>query len=632
MSDGTSGTGETIRQSASEPGQVTLLEQGLWRQLAGAEETRAAAAAWVPLMHAQLDQAEGVAVFLKDPEGGRMRPVANWPEARLPSGSLLSAAEGAIDNNRGVVRGGVGQNGTLTGGLVAVATPLSVNGVVLGAVGAELLPATQTEMRDAMRQLQWGAAWMRDALRREAAEVEGQRYARAVQALNAVVGVAEQSDIATATRAAATDLATRFNCDRVAIGFRRFFRTRVSAISHSAQFGKQMNLVRLLGAAMDEAIDQRGVVLWPDTHATEPMAAHRHEKLARAQGTAHIVTTPLYAAGHFVGAITFERPEGHPFGQNDIEILEAVATVLAPVLEEKRRNDRWLLTKIGESIGNQFVRLAGPGYLGRKAILVALIALGAFFWLARGEDRISADAVIEGAVQRTVAAPFDGFIAESFARAGDTVAEGALLVQLDDRELTLERLRLVTELAREKIEYDRALAARDRAETQVRRSQIEQFEAQIALVDKQLERTRLVAPYDSLVTAGDLSQSIGASVARGEALLTVAPVGDYRITMRVDERRIADMQTGQTGNLVVTALPETSFPFAISKITPVAEYADGATTFRVEAVLTAAATALQPGMEGVAKVDIAEARLIRIWTRPLVDWARLWAWRWLDLE
>lgn len=624
---GNSGTTRPV----AEEGRVTLLKQGLWKALGKADDIENAAEAWSPLMFEQLDFAEAVCVFVTDPEGGRLRTISNWPKARMPGGTLVGAAEAAVENNRGVVRGGVGDAGSLTGGLVSVATPLVVDGKVLGAVGAEISPQAEADLKVEMRRLQWGAAWMRDLLRQDVSSTDKRRHAHAVEALNTMVSVAEQTDIATATRAAATALATRFDCDRVTIGFRRFFHTRVFAISHSAQFSKQMNLVRLLGAAMDEAIDQRGVVIWPETRSDDPRATHRHEKLAHAQAAGHIVTTPLYCRGHFTGAVTFERPVERPFSQDEVEILEAVSTVLAPVLDEKRRNDRWLLTKLGESIGQHFVRLAGPGYLGRKALLVAVAALVAFFWFATGENRIAADAMIEGAVQRTIAAPADGFIAESLARPGDVVSKGEVLVRLDDRELTLERLRLMTELQRGRIEYDRALAQRDRAETQVRRSQIEQTEAQISLVDKQIERTRMTAPYDGIVTSGDLSQSIGAAVARGEALLTVAPIDAYRVILSVDERRISDVTHGQSGTLVVTSLPERSFPLAVRKITPVAEYADGATSFRVEAELTDGFDGILPGMEGVGKIDVAQARLINIWTRPMVDWVRLWAWRWLNL-
>jgi hypothetical protein len=34
-------------------------------------------------------------------------------------------------------------------------------------------------------------------------------------------------------------------------------------------------------------------------------------------------------------------------------------------------------------------------------------------------------------------------------------------------------------------------------------------------------------------------------------------------------------------------------------------------------------------MEGVGKVLIGERKLIWIWTHSMVDWLRLWVWKWL---
>jgi len=613
---------------------VAILEPGLWRRLTNASTPDEAAMAWVPLMFAMLEDADLTAVFLVDAEGGRLRAPASFPAARMPSGDLLSAAEAVREHGRGVIRGDLPDSegaspSTSAGTGIAIAVPLEIDGRQLGAVGAEVRPASQAALRASMRQLQWGAAWMRDVLRSEQLRLADGRYAYAIHALDAVVGVAEQQDFPTAARAAVTDLATRFECDRVSVGFHRRGRSEVAAISHSAQFGQRMNLVRMLGAAMDEAIDQRGVVIYPADRVDEPMATHRHEQLARAHGGAHILTAPLYVVDRFVGALVFERPAEHPFTQQEADLLEAVSTVLAPVLDEKRQADRWLVTKAAEALEVQFTRVVGPGYIARKLVLAAALVLVVLALLVTGVDRISADARVEGSLQRTIAAPFDGFIAEALASAGDEVSEGDILLRLDDRELALQRLSLETQRQRHQLEYERALAARDRIETQVRQAQIEQVDAEIELVEQQIEHTRLTAPFDGLVTSGDLSQSIGAAVARGDVFLTIAPSDSYRVTLQVDERRIADVEVGQRGSLIVKALPDRSFPIVVEKITPVAEYGDGVTTFRVRASLEEVAPALRPGMEGVAKLDAGKERLVSIWTAPMRDWLKVWAWRWL---
>ena len=599
-----------------------------WRTLVTAAALGDAATAWTSLMFTRVEEtvgAEPVACTVFLIRDGQPTMIGATPEARSPGADMMSAARSAHDQARAIVRGRMPEQGQA--GAVAAAVPLEVDGAILGIVGVEMRPIDRGVLSVAMRNLQWGAAWMRDALRAEQSRADAKRHEQAVHALNAVVTVAERDAFPTAARAAVTDLATRFGCDRVSLGLRRFGRTRIAAVSHSAQFSRRMSLIRQLGGAMDEAVDQRATVLWPD-ETEVVMATRAHAQLGQAEGAGHIFTVPLWARDEFVGAMTFERPNDRPFAQDELDMLEAVATVIAPVLEEKRRADRWIITKLGEVIRTQFARLVGPGYLGRKAFIAIIVVLVATFWLLRSDYRISADARVEGAVQRIIAPAFDGFIAEAPVRPGDRVAAGDILVRLDDRDFALERLRLVTARARQQIEFDSAVAARDRAETRIRASQIQQADAQIALIDEQVERTRMRAPFDGLIVSGDLSQSIGSAVDRGEPLLSVAPDGEYRIILDVDERQIRDVEVGQTGELRVTALPETTFPFEISAITPVARYRDGQTVFEVKATPFGDLTALRPGMEGAGRLLVdTDRRVIAVWSRPIRDWARLKLWQ-----
>lgn len=586
----------------------------------------AAAPGWTVAMMSALEQtdlnAECCTVFLPDPDSGRLLVTAISPSERRPGPGLITAAESALQQNQAVMRAPArGQH------LSAIALPIVIDGQARGVLGVEQVGGDQTKLRSTLRQLQWGGAWMRDIARNAAAIEARTLYARAVEALNAIVGVAERRGYVTAATAAVTDLANRFDCDRVSLGVRRFRTSKIRAVSHSAQFSQRMSMVRMLAAAQDEAIDQRATVLWPDESVDDVVITHAHQRFTEKHGSAYVFTAPLYATDRFVGALTFERPEGQPFKQDDLDMLEAVTTVLAPILEEKRLNDRWLITKFFSALKQQLVDLLGPGKLARKTVLTVFIALVAFFWFARTTDQVAATATVLGAQQRAIVAPFEGFVAAAPVRAGDLIAAGDLMVQLDDRELALERLRLVTQRQREQFEFDKAVAERNRAESRIRQNQVEQVDAQIELIDEQLARTSLTAPFDGLVIAGDLSQSIGSAVTRGEPLFTLAPEGQFRVEVQVDERRIADVIIGQTGNLRVTALPDRSLPIKVTKITPVANYGEGQTTFTVEAMLTGETSALRPGMEGAARIDIEEKRLISVWAQPIIDWARIQTWK-----
>ena len=147
---------------------------------------------------------------------------------------------------------------------------------------------------------------------------------------------------------------------------------------------------------------------------------------------------PLHAAGRFFGALTFERPTGAGFDEDAVLLCDCIANVIGPLLEEKRQNDRLIIVKIGEAIGLQLQRLFGPRYFGRKLATALAVAVVLFFAIVTGEYRATSPAVLEGSVQRAIVAPFEGYIAAQFVRAGDVVTKGEALATLDDKDLATE--------------------------------------------------------------------------------------------------------------------------------------------------------------------------------------------------
>jgi multidrug resistance efflux pump len=585
-----------------------------------------ASAGWAAAMLSSVDgdmaRVEFCAVFLPDKNTGRMVMAGGAPQSRRATQSLVASVETAASSKTAAVREPKGRVQ-----LATIALPVLVGGHVYAVLGIEQLTGTQDAMRATLRHLQWGGAWMRDLARKQAADYDKVKYYQAVEALNSIVGVAERKGFDTAATAAVTDLASRFHCDRVSLGFRRFKSTRIQAVSHSAQFSRRMNLVRLLAAAQDEAVDQRSTVIWPQSDTDDIIIARAHEELAKEYAIGSVFTAPLYANDTFVGALTFERPADNGFTQNELDMLEALTTVLAPILLEKLENDRWLITKTLIVLRNQTAKLIGPAFFARKLVVLAIVALVVFFSIAQTTQQVAGNATIISASQRAIVAPFEGFIALAPKRAGDLVKQGEVLVQFDDRELALERLRLTTTLQLEQLEFDRAVAERDRSQTQIRKSAIDQVNAQIRLLDEQLNRTQMVSPIDGVIISGDLSQAIGSSASRGQELFTVSPENEFRVELMVNEKDIDDVLVDLAAHLRLTALPDETLPLKITKITPVAEYLNGQTSFLVEARLLDGHEKLRPGMEGAARIDIAQAKLFAVWTQPIMDWARLTMWK-----
>jgi multidrug resistance efflux pump len=609
---------------------VSLLDQALWKRFAEATSAQAFAQTWLALQCRLIPGAARGVVVLGDADDGPFTPAAFWPDEGSIGPELSAVAEMALSERRGMVQGDEdGPQGAPGPNECAVAYPFIIDDSLYGVVALAIAPRPSRELRDVMRQLQWGVSWIEVLLRREQAGEAEDRLDRTTTALDLVAVSLGEHRFAAACNAAVTELATRLDCDQVAIGFVRRGRTAVTALSHAAQFGRRMNLIRDVGAAMDEAVDQGSIVLYPPHAEQDYYISRAHGELARAHDAGSILTVPFERRGRYLGAVTFERPSGRAFGQADIELCDCVSAVLGPLLDEKRRNDRLIVWKVLESFATQAKRLLGPRYLGRKLAVVALAALVAFFSVAKGDYRVTSSADIEGLVQRVLIAPFDGYIATEYARAGETVRAGQVLATLDDRDLALERLRWSTTRRQRLTEYNRALAERERADVKIIQAQIEQADAQIALLDEQIARTRLVAPFDGIIVAGDLSQLIGGSVQRGQELLQIAPLDAYRVILEVDETEIASIEVGQAGSLLVSSLPNERLSYTVERITPIAEVEEGRNFFRVEARLHELSPRLRPGMEGIAKTHVDERLLIWVWTYKLVDWARIKLWSWL---
>ncbi|WP_020175414.1 efflux RND transporter periplasmic adaptor subunit [Methyloferula stellata] len=616
-------------QRSDEARSVTPLESGLWQQISSTESQAAFYTAWLTLQCRSIDGASRGLLMLAGAEAGVFEPAAVWPENAGKVPDLVDGAKTAILERHGVLRrNDRPETASADAARCTIAYPILIDETVEGAVAIALTGlATAQDPRASLRQLQWGAAWVRERLRKAHSETERHLLDQSRTALDLLASSVEHESFQASALAVVTELALRFNCTKVSLGFVRGRSIHVVAISHTSQFRRQMNLISHLTAAMNEAVDQRCVIAFPVPNGN--VAAAAHAELSRIQADSALLTVPFFSVDRFVGAMTFERPRQEAFDSPTMQLLETVVASIGPVLDEKRRNDRWVVVKLGEALRAQAIRLLGPGHLVRKTVALALIAASCFFYFATDIYRVDADAQIEGLVRRAVVAAYDGFLREANVRAGDTVKKDQQLAALDDRDLALERLRWVTERQQRTYEYDKALAGREPAAINVTRSQIAQADAQIKLLNEQLSRITIRAPFDGLVVSGDLSQLIGASVNRGQVLFEIAPLDGYRVILSVDERQIGAIEVGQKGSLITNALPDEPFTFVVDKLTPIAEAKAGRNSFRVEGLLTENSDRLRPGMEGVAKIDIGRRRLIWIWTHSLVDWLRIWAWQYM---
>lgn len=604
-------------------------EHSLWTSFAEAATVEAFCRSWLALQCRMMGGVRAGMVLLGPADRGPFRPIVTWPEGRHNLKRLMKTAERTVEERRGLVVRGEPAEGETQNGHYEIGYPIEARGLLHGAAVLEVAPKSEVKLQGMLRQLHWGAAWLELLFSREAVAAEKATRERLQAALDLVATAVGQERFYASAMTLVTALATQFQCDRVSLGFVTRGRARVAAVSHSAQFKEQANVIREMAEAMDEAIDQRETIVYPPPTEGASVVVQAHEAFAKEHGSGALLCVPLEAGGQVVGALLLERPADRPFDQKNVDLCRSVAALIGPVLEVHRREDRWLGAKVWDSLTRNVRDLLGPGHVALKLGSASLAALLAFCFLAQGDYRVSAKTVLEPVVQRAAAAPFNGYIRDAPVRAGELVRAGDVLCTLDDRELRLERLKSLSKLEEYQKEYHKAMAEREAAKVEILTAQMKQVRAEIALLDDQLAHTRMIAPFDGIVVSGDLSQSLGAPVEKGTVLFEIAPLDSYRVVLEVDERDIADVQAGQPGHLLLSAFPSGPVAVTISNVTPVSTAKDGRNFFRVEASLDQAHDRLRPAMEGAGKIAIDQRRLVWIWTHQIVDWIRMTAWTWL---
>jgi hypothetical protein len=592
-----------------------------WQAFATAKTADEFCRAWLALLCRQLGNVVAGTVLLESGEQNTFVPVAVWPEPVGDLSRLSGVAESVLSKGQAVIKK---ERATQVG------YPIVVMERTVGVVALELLASDEARIGAAARQLHWGIAWISDLLHRREAQQAGARIERIGSVMEAVATALRPATLQQTLFEVANHLARHLRCSRAVIGLVDGHSVRVAALSDAAWFEKNSAVVRRYAAAMDEALDRRGLLAWqrpPGAAAVE--ASSPHAALAQESGALSIVSLPLLLGTDCIGVLTLERSEGEPFGDAERDWALAFGGLLPAVIDQKRRAERGYFRRLQDDFHRLFGRLFGPRHLVWKFGASAAALLVALAVLVEIDYRVSAKTIIEGEIQRVAAAPFEGFLAASHVRAGDTVREGQPLAELDDRDLKIEQGKWASEREQHDKKLREAMANGEMAAVQVIGAQLRQAEAQLALAGEKIKRAKIVAPFDGVVVSGDLSQLIGSPLEQGKKLFEIAPLSSYRVLLQVDEREIRHVEVGQKGALVISGIAGEPTPFSVVKVTPVATAQDGRNFFRVEARLEQAPPRLRPGMEGIGKVEVGEQRLWWVLTHGFTDWLRLTLWTWM---
>lgn len=185
------------------------------------------------------------------------------------------------------------------------------------------------------------------------------------------------------------------------------------------------------------------------------------------------------------------------------------------------------------------------------------------------EDRVTAVGSLLAAQSVSLAPEVDGRVVEIGAKDGQAVLANDLLFRLDDSVTEAELAQSEAELGLARADLKRArnlaknsfVSERSREEAA---ANVKVLRAKLQVVRARLAKARIRAPFDGQL--GLIKVNLGEYVKSGAALARLDDLSSLKLDLRVPERLLARVRTGQTIRVTFDAYPEREFVAAVETI------------------------------------------------------------------
>ena len=214
--------------------------------------------------------------------------------------------------------------------------------------------------------------------------------------------------------------------------------------------------------------------------------------------------------------------------------------------------------------------------------------------------------------------------------AGQTVKEGEVLVEIDDRDLLSEKDSADTEIEGAKLSMEKSKKNYERsrelfqeklisrevhdnltAEYQISENSLVKAQRKLQLVTDKLRKTRVIAPSAGTVLTVPVIEGqvviAAASVNSGTTLMTIANLSKLLVETHINQVDVAKIELNQDVKLRAESLKDLELEATIAFIAPVATVKNNVKGFQVQALIENPSPRLRPGMTVNVSIPIAAA-------------------------
>jgi RND family efflux transporter MFP subunit len=237
--------------------------------------------------------------------------------------------------------------------------------------------------------------------------------------------------------------------------------------------------------------------------------------------------------------------------------------------------------------------------------------------------------------QVDVAALREGVVSALLADVGMPAKKGQLLARLDDRQIMAQRdaaaakvistreeartwdadlkvleadlarsekLFAISVITQEQLDHARYKVEVDKHEVERMRQDLIAAQENLKSLDLELDKTRIVAPFEGVVARRYVRE--GQKVSVGDRLFWITATGPLEVRFTLPERYVLRVQRGDLLSLSSPDVPDQKHAARVTEVSPVIDPASG--TIEVKAQVTGTPVNLRPGM--MARIEVPKLR------------------------
>ncbi len=246
---------------------------------------------------------------------------------------------------------------------------------------------------------------------------------------------------------------------------------------------------------------------------------------------------------------------------------------------------------------------------------------------------VNAAGDIGPADQVSVRPEVDGRISELPVDIGDKVKKDTLLCRLDDRNLQIQRSSRLQEIDGAKLALQKASRSFNRnkqlfadhlvsaevfedakTDYDLNTNLLERAQSALRLVDDQILKTKILAPFDCTVLTRPVSlgQTVSGAAGfnSGTEVMTIANLNDMIINAHINQADVTRLNHGQPVNIQVESVPGLKMKGSIERIAPQAVIKNGIKGFGARVAITGIDPRIRPGMTAILSIPVASAESV----------------------